>query len=42
MFNGIIVILVQVFGQIVDNFIGLEKSVIEFVCEGMNVVLVSC
>ncbi|NET29843.1 Dps family protein [Okeania sp. SIO1I7] len=30
---------VQVFGQIADNPIGLEKSVTEPICEGMNIAL---
>jgi len=32
---------VQVFGQIADNPVGLEKSVTEPVCEGMNIALAS-
>ncbi|NEO56495.1 MAG: DNA starvation/stationary phase protection protein [Okeania sp. SIO3B5] len=32
---------VQVFGQIADNPIGLEKSVTEPICEGMNIALAS-
>ncbi len=33
--------LVQAFGEIADNPIGLEKSVTEPICEGMNIALAS-
>ena len=42
MSNGTTATPVQAFGQIADNPIGLEKSVTEPVCEGMNVALASC